>query len=386
MMSILTEMRQPRLRPMPRMGKKAVSADNLFVRYRLFWLLAALSLFFYTLSTLQTVLTPFITAAIIAYILLPFVKMLSKYMSHNLAVMTVMFILLLSFLLLLLIIAPLFSTQIDSILIKLPQLILWIEHSALPWWQQHFGHLINLQQQDFSRTLTEHSTQLQSSIKNLIPALQAGLKTGTQTLLLLLANILLVPVLLFYFLRDAAQFTYKIDLLTPRRWHTNLSNWIRQVDHILGEFLRGQLTVILLLSVFYTLGLWIAGVESALAIGLLTGLLGFIPYVGFSTGLVLALISAFLQNNHFYPLIGVGIVYAVGQFLESFVITPKLVGERIGLHPTIVIFALMAFGQLLGFVGVLLALPLAAVCFVTLKILKQRYLNSAFYQGQTRIK
>jgi predicted PurR-regulated permease PerM len=153
------------------------------------------------------------------------------------------------------------------------------------------------------------------------------------------------------------------------------------IDAVLAEFMRGQLSVMAALAVFYSLGLWIAGVDYAVPLGLLSGLLGFIPYVGFSTGLALALLVSTLQFQGWPPVIGVAIVFGVGQILESFVLTPWLVGERIGLHPLAVIFALMAFGQLFGFVGILIALPASAALLVGLREVRRLYLASDLYQG-----
>jgi predicted PurR-regulated permease PerM len=153
----------------------------------------------------------------------------------------------------------------------------------------------------------------------------------------------------------------------------------KEVDSLLAQYLRGQLLVMLLLAAYYSVGLAVAGFDVALPVGLLTGLLVFIPYIGFSVGLLLAIVAAVLQFDTAHGLIAVAIVYGLGQFIESFYLTPRLVGERIGLHPLAVIFALLAFGQLFGFVGVLLALPASAILLVVFGRLRRHYLNSSFY-------
>jgi predicted PurR-regulated permease PerM len=154
-----------------------------------------------------------------------------------------------------------------------------------------------------------------------------------------------------------------------------------EVNHLLAQYLRGQLLVMLVLAVYYSVGLSIAGFDVALPVGILTGLLVFIPYLGFGLGLVLALIAAVLQFTGWQGLISVAIIYGAGQVIEGFYLTPRLVGERIGLNPLAVIFALLAFGQLFGFVGVLLALPASAVLMVAFRHLRQHYLRSSFYNG-----
>ena len=154
------------------------------------------------------------------------------------------------------------------------------------------------------------------------------------------------------------------------------------VDAVLSEFLRGQVLVMMALAAYYVLGLWLAGLEYAVPVGVLTGLLVFVPYLGYATGFVLALATAILQFEGWPPILGTLAVFGFGQALESFFLTPRLVGERIGLHPLAVIFALMAFGQLFGFFGVLLALPASAALLVGLREVRRAYLASRFYRGQ----
>jgi len=153
------------------------------------------------------------------------------------------------------------------------------------------------------------------------------------------------------------------------------------MDAVVGEFLRGQLAVMATLSIYYTLALWAAGLDYALPIGILTGVLSFVPFLGFGLGMILALLVALLQFPDWTGVAWVAGIYLAGQALESYVVTPRLVGERVGLHPVAVIFALAAFGQLFGFVGVLLAVPRAGVLLVTLRELRTAYEASDFYRG-----
>jgi predicted PurR-regulated permease PerM len=195
-----------------------------------------------------------------------------------------------------------------------------------------------------------------------------------------LVNALLIPVVLFYLLMDWHSLLAHLRNAVPRRWVGKTLEMARETDGLLAQYLRGQLAVMLVLSVYYSVALAIAGFDVALPVGIITGLLVFIPYLGFGLGLTLALISAVLQFDGLQGLIAVAIIYGLGQVLESFILTPRLVGERIGLHPVTVIFALLAFGQLFGFAGVLLALPATAVVSVALRHLRAQYVDSSFYR------
>jgi predicted PurR-regulated permease PerM len=174
----------------------------------------------------------------------------------------------------------------------------------------------------------------------------------------------------------------RLALMVPRRWISVVTSMAVEVDSLLAQYLRGQLLVMLVLATYYSVALAVAGFDVALPVGLLTGLLVFIPYIGFGIGLLLAVVAAILQFDGLQGLIAIAIIYGCGQVIEGFYLTPRLVGERIGLHPLAVIFALLAFGQLFGFVGILLALPASAVLSVIVKRLREHYLQSPFY-GQS---
>jgi predicted PurR-regulated permease PerM len=184
---------------------------------------------------------------------------------------------------------------------------------------------------------------------------------------------------MFYLLRDWNRIVKRIDDLLPRRWLPRVRAIAKEIDKVLAEFLRGQLLVMGVLAVYYSVGLTLAGLQFALPIGILTGLLVFIPYVGFGMGLILGVLAALLQWSGWSGFLAVLAVYGIGQLLENYVLVPFLVGDRIGLHPLAVIFALLAFGQLFGFAGVLLALPVSAALLVGLRHLRQTYLTSDLY-------
>ncbi|MGH8378270.1 MAG: AI-2E family transporter, partial [Gammaproteobacteria bacterium] len=193
-------------------------------------------------------------------------------------------------------------------------------------------------------------------------------------------NLVLIPVVTFYLLRDWPRLMASIASTVPRAAAPTITRLARECDSVLGAFLRGQLLVMICLAVFYSVVLYLIGLNNAIAIGVVAGLLSFVPYLGIITGIALALLTAMLQGGG-WLLLWVVIVFIVGQLLSDMVLTPRLVGERIGLHPALVIFAILAGGVLFGFAGILLALPVAAACTVLVRYARERYVESSFYQG-----
>lgn len=322
------------------------------------------------LYLLGPILTPFVAAAILAYICNPLVRRLSgPKLSRTPATALVMAGLLLLLGVLLLIMLPLLEKETRLFVERLPE---WIEAARLHL-QQSFG--LQWDGEAVRQMLLSHWQSAGGAAAKLLPML--GDSGGA--LVALLANLLLIPVAMFYFLRDWESLVARIDELVPRHWHDKVCEIVGEVDGILAEFLRGQLSVMLLMSVFYVAALWLVGLEFALPIGILAGMLVFIPYLGMILGLLLATLAAAMQFGAFGGVLWVWGVFGAGQLLEGMVVTPWLVGDRIGLHPLAVVFALMAFGQLFGFFGILLALPMAAILLVALRHAKQWYLASEMY-------
>jgi predicted PurR-regulated permease PerM len=197
-----------------------------------------------------------------------------------------------------------------------------------------------------------------------------------------LVNLFLIPVLTFYLLRDWDHLVAGIRVLLPRRSEAVWVKLAREADEVLGAFLRGQLAVMFALGLIYTTGLWLIGLDFALLIGMFAGLVSFVPYLGLIVGIAIAGFASVLQAQGFGELPWVIAVFVVGQLLEGSVLTPRLVGERVGLHPVAVIFAVMAGGQLYGFFGILLALPVASVAMVLVRHLVERYRSSGLYGHQ----
>jgi len=222
---------------------------------------------------------------------------------------------------------------------------------------------------------------LSANIEDGIGSLLSSLRVGGSLALALVGNAVLIPVVLFYLLMDWSRFVAMTTALVPPRLRAAFDSFTSEADTVLGQYLRGQLLVMLVLAVYYSLGLSLFGLDLALPIGVFTGLAVFIPYVGFGIGLLLAVLAGLLQFASIKALAMVAVVYGAGQVIEGFFLTPRLVGERIGLHPLAVIFALLAFGQLFGFVGVLVALPASAVLLVAIRRVRSSYMASRLYSG-----
>jgi predicted PurR-regulated permease PerM len=275
------------------------------------------------------------------------------------------------------ILAPMVQTEAATIARRLPELVDRINERFVPWLKERFD--IDLQFDAASiRALIADNV---SGVQNIGVWLLGSLRIGGLALVGFFANLLLTPVVMFYLLTDWDALVARLGSLLPRRWETQSRQIAGEIDTVLAEYLRGQVTVMGILAIYYAAALWLAGLQFAVPIGVLTGLLIFVPYLGFGIGLVLALLVALLQFASWQGVILVLIVYGIGQLLESFVLTPWLVGERIGLHPLAVIFALLAFGQLFGFTGVLLALPASAAILVGLRHVRTAYTGSAIYRS-----
>ena len=209
-----------------------------------------------------------------------------------------------------------------------------------------------------------------------------GLKTGGLLLISVIVNIALIPVVMFYLLRDWHMIWGRVFGLVPHRWRGKTRQIVVEIDGVLAEFLRGQGMVMVSLALYYVIGLSIAGLQFSLPIGILTGLLVFIPYVGFGLGFVLGMLAALLQWNGLPGFLAILSVYGVGQILENYVLLPWLIGDRIGLHPLAVIFALLAFGALFGFAGVLMALPVSAALLVGMRHVRAAYRASPLFDEE----
>lgn len=324
---------------------------------------------------LSPILAPFLAAAVLAYIFNPLVARMARRMPRTLAVSIGLLLIAGIIVVLLLVLLPLIARQLKSIATQVPQYIDWIRLHLGPLAQQYLG--VELDTALVKDWLTAHTKEIQGVALSLLPTL----RSGGLALLELAANLVLIPVVLFYFMRDWDDMLARAEELVPRQWSGTLTGLLREIDTVLGEFLRGQLLVMLLMAVFYSVGLWLAGLDYALSVGLIAGFLTFVPYLGVIIGVVLATLTGLLQFGDLIHLMWIWLVFVIANVLEGNVFVPWLVGDRIGLHPVAVIFALLAFGQLFGFTGVLLALPASAALLVWLRHVRKQYLASGMYQG-----
>lgn len=336
----------------------------------------ALLLLLYLLSP---ILAPFVLAGILAYIANPVVDRLSRYrLPRALAVTLVLLGLGLIFAGLAFIILPLLIDELGRLAGHAPAAIEQINQRLLPWLSRHLGLSLRLDASHLNKLLAGNWDVIQPVLSQIY----TSVKIGGMAFLGVVINALLVPVVMFYLLLDWHGLIGRVAAFIPRRWQGRCQTMARDIDAVLAQYLRGQILVMMLLALYYSTALWLADIPSALSVGLVTGLLVFIPYLGFATGFGLALLVATIQFTGVAPIMAVLIIYGIGQLLESFLLTPYLVGERIGLHPLAVIFGLLAFGQLLGFFGVLLALPLSAILAVAWREVHTAYLASHFYQNE----
>lgn len=342
-----------------------------------FWLILS-AILLGTLYLLAPVLTPFLFAALLAYMGDPLIDRLeARGLSRRWAVTAVFTALFLGILLLLLLLIPLSAHQFKGLMQRLPAYLEALQISLLPWLRDVLGidpALFNL---GYLRTQLMAYAQ---EIGDLAGTLLRSFRTSSTVMIDWLTNLVLVPVVTFYLLRDWDLLVAKIRDLLPRRIEPTISALARESDEVIGAFLRGQLIVMAVLAVIYSMGLAVIGLEFSLLIGLLAGLVSFVPYLGLIIGIVAASIAALLQFHSFLSIVPVLIVFGIGQLISDLFLTPRLVGDRIGLHPVAVLFAVLAGGHLFGFFGILLALPVAAVIAVILRHIHDEYLSSIFYQ------
>lgn len=326
---------------------------------------------------LGDILTPFLIGAILAYIGNPAVSWGETHrVPRTVGTLVVLLITILAVFVLILVLTPLVHSEFAQLLQRLPDLAVLLQTKFAPWLQQQFGIELQLDMASIKEMISQNLPDAQA----LTPKVLSSVKAGGTLILAIVINLALIPVVMFYLLRDWNLILLRFEELTPRRWLAKLRTVAAEVDDVLAEFLRGQASVMVVLAIYYAVALWIAGLQFAVPIGILTGLLVFVPYVGFGLGLVLGVLAALLQWHGLPGFVAVLAVYGIGQLLEGYVLVPWLVGDRIGLHPVAVIFALLAFGQVFGFAGVLLALPASAVLLVALRHLRKAYNDSALYR------
>lgn len=338
--------------------------------------LVALGVFSVFCWLLSPILTPFVVGAGLAYAGDPTVDRLQAWGLSRTAGVCVVFVAITAVGLLgLLMLVPMLQDQVGTFLGNLPQWLAWLQDRA-----GDFGFALpegaRLDAEGFRKLVAQHWSQAGGVLKEIWGHVSAS----GGALLTAVASLLLVPVVTFYLLRDWDDLVAWIGGVIPPRNLPQVAALARETDDVLGAFIRGQLTVMAALTLYYWIALWAAGLDLALLVGLIVGLISFVPYLGAIVGVLTAVIAMLVQTQELLPFVWLAVVFGIGQVLESNVLTPWLVGDRIGLHPVAVIFAVMAGGQLFGFVGVMLALPVAAVIAVMLRHAKKTWLASRAYQ------
>lgn len=350
-------------------------AANLDIRLKWLILLVFIGWILYLIGP---ALTPFVIAGLFAYLFNPIVQMLERHrIGRNFGVSLVFLILTLVLVVIVLVLIPLIDRQVTRFIDQLPDWIAWARDVATPWIEQHFGiSLATFDSEGVVDMLKGHWKEAGGVASNVLAKVS---KSGFAIIGWVL-NLVIIPVAAFYLLRDWNVVVERIHALVPRSIEPVVNRLARESDQTLGGFLRGQLSVMIILGTFYGIGLWSVGISVGPLIGMVAGLISFVPYLGAIVGVGMGVIAALVQYQDGFHVLLVAIVFVVGQLLEGYVLVPKLVGDKIGMHPVAVMFAILAGGELFGFVGVLLALPIAAVVMVLLRYAYERYTQSEMYQ------
>lgn len=344
-------------------------------------LLATVAAGGFLIYLLQPILAPFLTGALLAYLGSPLVDRLdARRVPRTLAVSGVFGLVIAALAALVLVLIPLIGSQIEYLQRTLPALLAWLQETSGPWLESAFGidpdNVIDLKA--IGTLIADHWRESGNIARAIIErGTQSGLAfTG------FLLNLILTPVVAFYLMRDWHTVLTRIQALLPRSIAATVSQLAQECNDVLGAFLRGQLLVMLMLATFYASALWLLGLDLALLVGLVAGLFSIVPYLGTIIGIAAGVIAGLFQFGEWWPLIAILVIFGVGNIAETVILQPWLVGDRIGLHPVAVIFAVLAGGQLFGFVGVLLALPAAAVIMVLLSHAHDYYRDSTWYGGK----
>jgi predicted PurR-regulated permease PerM len=365
-------------RPASRPHRGAAMESGVFQRQLIFWL-AALVLFVLALWLLSDILLPFVAGLAIAYLLTPLTDRLERLGVNRLAAaLLIITVVVLALIYLILLVAPFLGGQLSLFIESVPgyvaKLQALLSDPKLPWVQKLLGA-------GFSADKSMGDLMTQGV--GWLTAFLHSLWSGGRALVSVFSLVVVTPVVAFYLIYDWHRMIRTVDGWIPVQQRDTVRALAREIDAAISGFLRGQTGVCLILGSFYALALTLTGLNFGLLIGLISGLITFVPYVGSMTGLILSLGVAVAQ---FWPAYGSILmvlgIFLVGQFLEGYVLSPKLVGESVGLHPVWLIFALLAFGYLFGFVGLLVAVPLAATIGVLVRFALRQYLESSFYTGE----
>lgn len=340
------------------------------------WSLLGAAGLIWLLVLLEPILMPFFVGMILAYLGDPVTDWLeARGLSRRLSVSVVFLVLALSMVLACLIMIPLLGRQLAQLVESFPAIFNWVQSVVLPEVQAVTGVDLSADFDQLRSALMENWRETGT----VAAAVLAQASKSGMAFAVWMGNLALIPVTTFYFLLDWDRLKARLRDLLPRHVEPTVTRLSHECDEVLSAFLRGQLLVMLSLAVIYATGLSLLGLRFGLLIGLVAGLASIVPYLGVIVGISVAALVAFFQFGEWLPLLGVAVVFGIGQLVESTVLQPILLGDKIGLHPIAVIFAVLSGGQLFGFTGILLALPVAAIVMVVLRYLHERYKNSRLY-------
>lgn len=360
-------------------GARASIVAMAIERHIVFWV-AALAVFIAALWLLSPVLLPFVAGIVLAYLLNPLARKLERIgINRAVAGLAIILCVVVALIVLVLLLAPVLAAQFSAFIDRLPGYVTRLQSLIADSGQEWLTKILGEKLPDASKSVGELMTQG----AGWLAAFLRSLWSGGQALVSILSLMVVTPVVAFYLLCDWDRMIGAIDSWVPRPQQKTVHALAREIDAAIAGFVRGQTSVCLILSAFYATALALTGVNFGFLIGFMAGLLSFVPYVGSLTGLVVGIGVAIAQFwPNWTPIIIVAVIFLVGQLLEGYVLAPKLVGERIGLHPVWLMFALFAFGYLFGLVGLLVAVPLAAALGVLTRFALRQYLASPIYRGE----
>ncbi len=347
------------------------------------FLLAGIALFLWVLYLLKPVVLPFVGAFFIAYLFSPIVEKLAKFLPRWLAISLVFIGILVVLTWAIWFVVPLVWKQLIYARDSIPAGLHWINYKFLPW----VSHTFNMQRMEIdtdqvSKVVMDY-VQTNYSVDSIQTMLLKVLQSGW-SFIQVGGTLVILPIIAFYFLLDWNRMLSSMKDLIPRQYENSTMKIVHECHSVLGAFVKGQFLVMVLLGIVYAVGLQLIGLEVGLIIGMVAGLCSIIPYLGFGVGIVSAIIAALFQFGlDWTHLLLVGVVFMIGQAIEGYILQPFLLGDKIGLSPVAVVFAVLAGAQLGGFLGMLIALPVAAVIVVLLRHVKECYQNSQLYRPAT---
>lgn len=330
------------------------------------------------LVLLRDMLLPFVAGMALAYFLDPSADWMERRgVKRWLATLIIVGLFFVTAILVIVLLVPVVSTQFAKFLDHLPEYILYFQTRVLPFvqdWAERLGFDLN---GDPKQALSGHSEQVMKVVGGVL----TGLLGGGQAIFNVISLLVITPVVGFYLLRDWDSMITRINSYLPLDHAETIREQAREIDRVLAGFVRGQLLVCLSLAAFYGIGLTLAGLQFGLFIGVTAGMISFIPYVGTTLGFIVSVSVALAQFSPDFVWVGViAGIFILGQVIEGNFLHPVLIGDRVGLHPVWIIFALLAGGSLFGFVGILLAVPIFAVIGVLVRFTLERYRESWLYR------